>query len=253
MSYSDSFPASIPSRVVDYTAAIVYLGSVQRSRELILSLTYLYKNVPSAQPWPIVIFYAEHEEESNRSFNEQSTRNGLASQLLSQIIGKADSVSSAKSLEFVSRIEFVPLAFTLPSSVPESITQVDPVYAEYWPGYHSMCRFYASFIFQHPRLRDLTYYMRLDTDSYIYEPLCYDPIDEIHWANQTYAYRSKANDPSYVVKGMWEFAKRYAGAHPEESKMLEANGWQWKEEGSDIPLYYNNFEVSLSMHLETSN
>ena len=65
-----------------------------------------------------------------------------------------------------------------------------------------MCRFYAQQIFHHPRLRNLAYYLRLDTDSFIVEPLCCDPIRRIHAKNRIYVYNQITPDEGHVVRGM---------------------------------------------------
>lgn len=114
-----------------------------------------------------------------------------------------------------------------------------------------MCAFYATEIFTHPRLRDVTYYLRLDTDSYIFSPLCYDPFERMHAHNLTYAYRSTNMDPEYVVHGLWSLVDEYARNHRDvEERMMLENGWTWpgnrETEGmaeAEFPLYYNNFEV----------
>lgn len=114
-----------------------------------------------------------------------------------------------------------------------------------------MCAFFASQIFTHPRLQNVTYYLRLDTDSYIYRPLCYDPIARFHAHNRSYGYRSRTTDPPFVTVGLWDLVDTYAQAHPEiEANMVQRNGWLWaagRESGKmgevPFPTYYNNFEI----------
>lgn len=113
-----------------------------------------------------------------------------------------------------------------------------------------MCGFFASQIFDHPRLKDVTYYMRLDTDSYIFKSLCYDPIDLFHRHNRTYAYRAKTTDPDWVTVGLWNLVDDYARANPAVESKLRQNNWDWaanrdKEQMGryDFPTYYNNFEI----------
>jgi len=118
-----------------------------------------------------------------------------------------------------------------------------------------MCRFFAEQIFHHPRIRNLTYYMRMDTDSFIMKPLCYDPIDHIHRRNRSYAYNRITPDEGYVVRGMWNFIDRYAWSHPGVEDQLRRNKWPWppgrekwilngiKYDGVGIPAYSNNFEI----------
>lgn len=115
-----------------------------------------------------------------------------------------------------------------------------------------MCAFYASTIFSHPRLAEVDYYLRLDTDSYIFRPLCYDPISRFHAHNLTYAYRSRTTDPDWVTHGMWALVDEYARKNPDVDATMRQNGWWWPA-GSDrdhkkmvteaFPTYYNNFEV----------
>lgn len=113
-----------------------------------------------------------------------------------------------------------------------------------------MCAFFASQIFDHPRLKDVTYYMRLDTDSYIFKPLCYDPIDLFHQHNRSYAYNARTSDPDWVTVGLWELVDEYARSHEAVESSLEKNGWQWAANRDreqmrkhDFPTYYNNFEI----------
>ena len=113
-----------------------------------------------------------------------------------------------------------------------------------------MCAFYASQIFYHPRLKDVTYYLRLDTDSYIYKPLCYDPVDHFHSRNLSYAFNYHTSDPDWVTIGLWNLVDDYARAHPQVDVNLQKNGFEWvagrkKDEMGKYPFptYYNNFEI----------
>lgn len=115
-----------------------------------------------------------------------------------------------------------------------------------------MCAFYASTIFNHPRLSNVTYYLRLDTDSYIFRPLCYDPIARFHEHKRLYAYRSRTTDPDWVTHGMWSLVDDYAKSHPQVDTIMQKNDWYWPEGsnrdhdkmiGEAFPTYYNNFEI----------
>jgi mannosyltransferase len=115
-----------------------------------------------------------------------------------------------------------------------------------------MCGFFASKIFDLPRLANVTYYMRLDTDSYIFRPLCYDPVARFHERNLTYAYRSGTTDPEWVTHGMWALVDEYARANPDVDATMRMNKWWWPEGSNrdhekmlmaDFPTYYNNFEI----------
>lgn len=97
--------------------------------------------------------------------------------------------------------------------------------------------------------------MRLDTDSFITKPLCYDPIHRIHRHNRVYAYNRITPDEGYVVRGMWNLIDRYAREHPDIEERLRHNKWPWPTgredwiakgityDGVGVPAYSNNFEI----------
>lgn len=88
----------------------------------------------------------------------------------------------------------------LPKGMSTNKVKVDPVYIDDWPGFHLMQGFFATKIFDHPRLvdRNVTYFMRLDPDVYIYKKLCYDPFEVFHSRNRKYGYGTIGEDPGWV-------------------------------------------------------
>ncbi|KAH8104833.1 nucleotide-diphospho-sugar transferase [Cristinia sonorae] len=232
-----SVSKEIPTDTLGYNAVVLYLISDIRLRETILSLSLLHKNVPM-QPWPIVLFHTDDMKSpiARRSFMMR----------IYDALGRDE-----KAKKFMQRIEFVHLEnWALPPDFPTDKDVVNPSFDYAWPDYHIMCGFYAYQIFDHPRLQNVTYYMRLDTDSYIYKPLCYDPIDIVHTRNKIYGYRSLMWDPPFVIEGLWDFTDQYARDHPEVENMLKKNGLQWPNGRihgamgeADYPTYYNNLEV----------
>jgi mannosyltransferase len=113
-----------------------------------------------------------------------------------------------------------------------------------------MCEFYAERIFDNPRLQYVTYYLRLDTDSTILEPLCYDPIERVHSNNLSYAYVSARTDPRWVTDGLWELVDAYALRTPGVDARMTRNGFPWPKErympvmkDEEFPMFYNNFEI----------
>lgn len=120
-----------------------------------------------------------------------------------------------------------------------------------------MCAFFATQIFTHPRLASTTYYLRLDTDSYLLSSPCSapgtapgDPFARMHARNASYGFRAVDEDPAWVTRGMWSLISSYSHSHPQVEAMLERNKWEWpgerEEEGmwnEAVPSYQNNFEV----------
>lgn len=112
-----------------------------------------------------------------------------------------------------------------------------------------MCAFFSVDIFSNPRLKDVTYYMRLDTDSLILEPLCYDPFELTHIHDMTYGYLAEGNDAVQVTIGLWDFLSNYSSTHPSVERKLKENGVEWPERdgngvmGAPFKGYYTNFEM----------
>lgn len=97
--------------------------------------------------------------------------------------------------------------------------------------------------------------MRMDTDSQITEPLCYDPFEVMHVRGRSYGYLAWGHDPPQVTVGMWGLVNDYALAHASVAKQLLANHWQWPSESwphenagaEEVNMrfrgYFSNFEV----------
>jgi mannosyltransferase len=90
-----------------------------------------------------------------------------------------------------------------------------------------MCAFFSYKIFSHPRIKDLTYYLRLDDDSHVTKPACLDPFEYMHVHNKSYAFRQEDPDLGWVTEGMWPFVSNYAQRHPDVEGRLEHNDWEW--------------------------
>lgn len=112
-----------------------------------------------------------------------------------------------------------------------------------------MCSFFASEIFSHPRLKDVTYYMRMDTDSFFTAPLCYDPFEVMHLRRRSYGYMDIGSDPQEFTEGLMSFVYNYAQAHTSVERRLRVNNWEWspRDEDGDETLrfqgYGTNFEI----------
>lgn len=257
----DDLQAQLAALNLGYSAVILYLANLRRLLELQTSLRSLFRNLPpqTSHPWPILLLYTE-------DLDDADLRSDFGLRLYDYLGGGQD------AWWFVSRIEWVRLEWALPATISHDKEVVDPVFDDVWPGpsltpsaffpffnyfrinitgYHLMCAFFATQIFAHPRLRDVTYYMRLDTDSYLLSPPCEDPFARMHSRNASYGFRATGSDPPWVIHGMWAFLSQYARAHPAVEAKLAENGWQWpsgREEAEGMsnagfPGYQNNFEV----------
>ena len=85
-----------------------------------LSLSYLYQNVPM-KPWPILLMYSDDlDDESKRT--EFTVR-------LYDFLG-----SDQDARWFIDRLEWIRLEWTLPDGISHDKEVVQPVFADYWPG-----------------------------------------------------------------------------------------------------------------------
>ncbi|KAF9030148.1 nucleotide-diphospho-sugar transferase [Hymenopellis radicata] len=224
------------ARLPPFTAVILYLVSQSRVVEMLDSLASLHANLPG-HPWPVVLFHTG-------DFDDVEAQQTLVRQV-DEYLG-----ADAESMRFAARLEFVKLEWALPEGIPDNVTQVDPVEAFRWPGYHHMCAFFAVHVFTHPRLQDVTYYMRMDTDSLIEEPLCYDPFELMHRNRKVYGYRSVGGDAFEVTRGLPEYVADYASRHSPVADRLRHNDWDgaYVDEDGEMVVprtlgYFNSFEI----------
>ncbi|KAJ6450929.1 glycosyltransferase family 15 protein, partial [Mycena sanguinolenta] len=230
-----------------YTAAVVYLASVmpgpRRPDGLLQSIPRLQKNIPWRNQWPILLLHAgmydtpDSQQEFLNRLRDSSMEQGLTSEAIEDL---------------VQRIEFVPTQHELPAGIPVDGVVDTPIWNVEWPAYHHLCSFFSYKIFNHPRIKDLTYYLRLDDDSYVREPACFDPFEYMHVHNKSYAFQDSPPDMGWVTEGMWPFVSNYAQRHPDVESTLERNGFDWPQnrfwplgfgQGVNFPSYETNFDL----------
>ncbi|KAJ7037860.1 glycolipid 2-alpha-mannosyltransferase-domain-containing protein [Mycena alexandri] len=255
--FSSSFISEMPSPIVPatpYTAAVVYLLTTLPDRRpkdsIFRSLSLLQKNVPWRYEWPILLFHA----------GPYDTDVGQAAFLDKlRITAAANNLTAQDTETLLKRIEFIHVGHTLPQGIPADPKEYKPVWLDMWPGYHHMCAFYSYKIFSHPRVKDLTFYFRLDDDSFIREPVCFDPIEYLHAAKKSFAFRAEGTDWQGVTAGMWPFVSNYAVRYPEVEDRLRGNHWPWAPkrfwpnygQGLGFPGFGGNFEVVRIARFQT--
>ncbi|KAJ7740866.1 glycolipid 2-alpha-mannosyltransferase-domain-containing protein [Mycena olivaceomarginata] len=242
-SFASETLSSLVSSGAPYTASVVYLLTTQplaRPKESISrSLLLLQKNVPWRYQWPILLFHAGIYD----SVDSQS-------QFLDDI--RDGRYSEQRNYKLIQRIEFVYFRHDLPVGIPaaDDETEYEHVWGG-WPGYHHMCSFFSYKIFKHPRIRDLTYYFRLDDDSFIHKPACFDPVEYMHANNMSFSFREADGDPYYVTEGMWSYVNDYARSHPDvDSRMPQQRLAMGGKPAVDalryrriLPRVWGNFEI----------
>ncbi|KAK6981585.1 glycosyltransferase family 15 protein [Favolaschia claudopus] len=232
-----------------YTAAIVYLVSVlpgpRNPEQLLQSLPQMQKNIPWRHQWPVLLLHAGMYDtpESRLQFLHR----------LRQSAEEQELTAEATDM-LIQRIEFVPTSHELPPGIPANGAADGPIWEGEWPAYHHVCAFFSHKIFSHPRISNLTYFLRLDDDSHITHPTCIDPFEYMHTHNLSYAFRQEDPDLGWVTEGMWPFVSNYAQRHAAIEERLKRNNWEWPEGrfwpggdrfglGQNFRSYETNFEL----------
>ena len=131
------------------------------------------------------------------------------------------------------------------------------VFRERWPDYQHMCAFWFRHIFLQPRLRNVKYIMRLDSDSIILSNVSYDIFDFMEKNQIKYAFKFRQGENDCCAKRMAEYVYNCANNY----SLLEktSNELSWLKNMSKATLtenpsslnpighqpdtYYTNFEV----------
>lgn len=101
-------------------------------------------------------------------------------------------------------------------------------------GYRHMCNFFANAIFLRPELDGYDYQMRLDDDSFILSPICFNVFERMAKNRYKYCYRAIEYDIYETCEGLWSFARDYFRC---------LNGRRLKMP-PPYPVYYTNFEIN---------
>lgn len=208
------------------------------------SLFYVYHNLKT-YPWPIIIFHTG-------AFDQNSLRLELKIRLMEHILFDSYRYANRqppldRTIRFIDRLVFERIIWELPAALPAK-ADLEPIAFDWlWPGYHHMCNFYAYELLRHPLVQNLTYYLRLDTDSYIYAPLCYDPFERMQKRKLKYAYRLEEVEEPWVMGTFWETLDDYVELFPEIKKTMEYNGFVTpspdRRETTNMDIWWNNFEI----------
>ncbi|KAF8191933.1 nucleotide-diphospho-sugar transferase [Mycena galopus ATCC 62051] len=244
--------ASSSSRFRDYrppyTAAVVYLVSVlpgpRDPGQLLETLPLVQKNIPWRHQWPVLLLHAG-------AYDTLESRSDFLHRLRES--AEEQNLTPDATDKLVKRIEFIQTHHELPAGIPASGASDEPIWDGEWPAYHHVCSFFSHKIFNHPRIKDLTYFLRLDDDSHVTAPACFDPFEYMHVNNKSYAYRQQDPDMGWVTEGMWPFVSNYAQRHPQVESRLAANDWEWPAnrfwpynnfgEGQNFNSYQTNFDL----------
>ena len=133
-----------------------------------------------------------------------------------------------------SDLYFQEIAFSVPDFLKQPIATDIPCSSPI--GYRHMCRFHAKGVFQHPIMRGLEYYWRLDDDSLLLNHVQYDVFRFMRDRQILYGYSWQHWDSKACTTGLWQATRTYINRTHIKPYFFD----EWK----DPQLYYNNFEIS---------
>jgi len=127
----------------------------------------------------------------------------------------------------------------------------DPVYVRRkskW-GYSNMIEWWHTLIWNHPAIRSLDFYLRLDTDSGIMEDFLIDPFIFMSCNSYVYGYHQVMFDELFVTRGLWRFMLDWYRSHSDiTSDLSNFPSFHFPSNSLlhelRVPMIYNNFEIA---------
>lgn len=148
-----------------------------------------------------------------------------------------------KTVGFIPNIKFEYLRFEMPDWVSTDPKDYTVSLDEFWMGYRHMCRFHSGGIYKDERLAKYDYYLRLDSDSYIYSPINYDPFERMKSNGYEYGYMcDEDGEVPRVAEGLWETTVEFMNknsipiSQSLKSRLVDGS-WGYN-------LFYTNFEIA---------
>lgn len=103
-------------------------------------------------------------------------------------------------------------------------------------GYRHMCRFHTRLVFEHPIMKNVAWYLRIDDDSKILEKIDYDLFKYMDSNHYKYGYLMTTLDDRRCIVGLRSNVTKYF----EQNKIMPTHLYQWAEDR----IIYNNFEIA---------
>jgi alpha 1,2-mannosyltransferase len=202
-------------------AVIIYMSRMRDVPLLFRSISLLCLNFKYIRDYPIVVFHDDIDRPT-----------------ISNLM-----VALHRRFGYIPNIKFELLQFEMPEWVTTDPSKYVVPMNEAWMGYRHMCRFHSGGIYKEPRLAKYDYYWRLDSDSYIYSPINYDPFEKMRSQDFEYAYMcDEEGEVPSVAQDLWETTVKFM----EESNIpmndylksrLVDGRWNYN-------MFYTNFEIA---------
>lgn len=218
---------------------ILYLTQLGRLGALSAGLRFLFKNFNDRFQYRVVIL---HEGDLNISIVRESLHFAL----------------SAEQLALIDTY-LVPDFNVWPPGLTEATANRERIATRgAFPGYSHMSTFWFKKVFNLPLLRNVNYFLRQDSDSYILSPITYDPFDFMERHGVRYGYVNRHDEGACCAMHLYQFALTYVKAFGVGGENLSSDlSWLVNETSTSVVansrtqnpkdqqpwLYYTNFEI----------
>ena len=124
-------------------------------------------------------------------------------------------------------------------------------------SYHQMCRWNSGLFYQHPALKNIKYYWRVEPKVHFFCDIDYDVFRYMADHNKTYGFVINLYDAPQSMPSLWPETKKFLAAHPEYEEAVGEgkNAREWLEDSKRRPEhnmkangystchFWSNFEI----------
>lgn len=142
-----------------------------------------------------------------------------------------------------------------PDLVQESVNLLVEQKVQYMEkqSYHQMCRWNSGMFSQHPALKDIQYYWRVEPNVHFFCDVDYDVFRWMQDHNKTYGFNINIYDSPDSVATLWPETQKFLADHPEYVHQNNAREWledekrrpenNQKANGYSTCHFWSNFEI----------
>ncbi|PVU95855.1 hypothetical protein BB561_001567 [Smittium simulii] len=111
-------------------------------------------------------------------------------------------------------------------------------------SYRFMCRYMSGYIFNHPLVRDLDYYWRIEPNIQFYCDIDYDPFVYMKKNNKVYGWVISMTESQETIRTLWKTTKMFLSRHPEYLNPQSNVRWILDNKGNYNGCHFwSNFEI----------
>lgn len=198
--------------------------------DLQMSLSYLYHNFNKQYQYDVIIF---HENLAD-----------------ADIAALEDSVFGEMNIRYEKVIPDPPV--DAPKDVIGSTV-----------NYRWMCRWFSGPFYNHPAIEKYKWCWHFDTDSFLLEPVGFDPFSLMAKTGKTYGYQVILKEPDFAAVGFWEATKDFIIKYELKTKSLmkhldDSGEWNCDYFYSDFAIFDLDFfrsdkYMAYFRHLDDKN